>query len=278
MEVILGNEAIAAGKLTRGALRWNYTAILPGIYMSADAHHEARRAVVTRAKAAWLWTGREGIIAGRTAAALWGASWVENTAPVELIAKPRRAQPGVVLRNERIEADEVCTDGFVPITTPARTALDLARRLPREDALRHVDAISQATGLSLADMAPLQKRYRGARGVASAWSTLSDMDGGSRTPQDTTLRLWLIDGGLPRPTTSIHVGDDRWESVISMGWPGAKVGVEWAESRSGLIDHVQFQELLQRLGWILLRALPNRGRTDVIYRARAALRLRGLWG
>ena len=69
MEVILGSEAIAAGRLTRGALRWNYTAILPGVYIPADA----RRDIATRAKAAWLWTGREGIIAGRTAAALWGA-------------------------------------------------------------------------------------------------------------------------------------------------------------------------------------------------------------
>jgi hypothetical protein len=43
----------------------------------------------------------------------------------------------VIIRNERIEDDEVSTERFVPVTTPARTILDLARRLPREDALCH---------------------------------------------------------------------------------------------------------------------------------------------
>jgi hypothetical protein len=271
MEVILGSEAIAAGRLTRGALRWNYTAILPGVYIPADA----RRDIATRAKAAWLWTGREGIIAGRTAAALWGAHWVDDTAPIELIAKPRRARPGVVVRNERIGGDEVCTDRFVPVTTPARTALDVARRLPRDDAIRHLDAISETTGLSVADVAPLHERYRTARGIASARSALSLMDGGSCSPEETTLRLWLIDAGLPKPTTSIDIGDNRWETVISMGWPGAKVAVEWAEHRSGLIDQVMAFELLQRQDWILIRALPN-GRIGVIHRARAALRRRGV--
>ena len=125
------------------------------------------------------------------------------------------------------------------------------------------------------DVSPLQDRYRKARGMASAWSALRLMDGGSRSPEDTTSRLWLIDAGLPRPTTSIDIGDDRWETVISMGWPGVKVAVEWAEHRSGLIDQVMAYELLQRLDWILIRALPN-DRTGVIRGARAALRRRGV--
>lgn len=272
MEVILGSEAVAAGELTRAALRWNYRAILPDVYIPANARLDR----ITRAKAAWLWTGRKGIIAGRTAAWLWDAGWVEDAAPVEIIARSRRTQPGVVVRNERIADDEVCTELFVPVTTPARTALDLARRLPRDDAVRHIDAISASTGLSRADITPLRERYRGIRGMASAWEAVSLMDGGSCSPEETTLRLWLIGGGLPTPTTDIHLRDRRWEARISMGWPWAKVGVEWAEHRKGLVDQVEVHDLLQRLDWVLIRALPNRSRTDVIHRARAALRQRSV--
>ena len=35
--------------------------------------------------AAWLWSGRRGIIAGRAAAALHGAKWVDEFTPVEVV-------------------------------------------------------------------------------------------------------------------------------------------------------------------------------------------------
>ena len=33
----LGREAITAGRLTRGQLRWNHTAVHPGVYLPNDA-------------------------------------------------------------------------------------------------------------------------------------------------------------------------------------------------------------------------------------------------
>lgn len=75
----LGSEAIGEGRLTRGQLRWNNTAILPRVYMPNDAE----RTVQSNAVAAWLWSGRRGVIAGRAAAALHGAEWVDAATPVE---------------------------------------------------------------------------------------------------------------------------------------------------------------------------------------------------
>ena len=124
---IVGTEAVATGALTRGALRWRYTAVHPNIYLPKDA----RRDLFTNTVAAWLWTGRKGIVAGRAAAALHGVQWIEDTVPIELIARHGRRQPGVVVRDEQIGDDEVCEVGELLVTTPARTALDLARHLPR---------------------------------------------------------------------------------------------------------------------------------------------------
>lgn len=277
---IIGSEALASGALTRGVLRWNYTAILPDVYI----HQDALIGWEAKASAAWLWTGRRGVLAGRTAAALHGVRPVDENAPIEIIAPPRRRRRGFVVRNEHIEPDEVdvCP---LPLTTPARTALDLARRLPRDEAVVHLDRLSAVTDLSIADVAPLEVRYRGARGMGSAREAISLMAGGSRSKEETLLRLALIDGGLPPLSTSIVVEDDVWNAItldetagfiVGLGWADAKVAVEWAGHRRGLVQDVQFRDLLQKKGWVLIEVMPQDSRGYTINRCREALRRRGL--
>lgn len=277
-EPIIGSEALASGALTRGALRWNYTAILPDVYI----HRDAQIDWYIRAMAAWLWTGRRGVLAGRTAAALYGVRPVDGTAPIEIIAPPRRARPGFVVRNDRIETDEV-DPGRLPTTTPARTALDLARHLPRDAAVVLLDKLSAQTDVTAADVAPLEARYRSTRGMGSAWEAIRLMDGGSRSKEETLLRLMLIDSYLPPPSTSIFVEDDFWNTItgeetwgfaVGIGWPYAKVGVEWAPHRRGLVQDVQFRELLREKGWVLIEVLPQDTRKYTINRCEEALRRR----
>ncbi|ANI41709.1 hypothetical protein [Mycolicibacterium vaccae] len=264
----LGQEAIAAGLLTRGALRWHHRKVLPGVYLPATA----RRDTLNMAYAAWLWTGREGVIAGLTAAALHGVKGVDVEAPIEVIAEPRRVQPGVIVRHERLGADEIRPYGQMRITTPARTAFDLARRLPRDDAVVLLDMLSAVTGITRADVAPLRQRYRSARGTAHAYKALDLMDGGSRSPEETMVRLWLIDGGLPPPETRIHIGDHIWESVIGLGWPKARVAVQWAEHRYNLASDILFRDLLRRQHWQLIEVASFHIGIGVVSRCREALR------
>jgi len=81
-QAFVGADAIGSGRLTRGQLRWNYTAVHPGVYLP----NGAERTIHVNAVAAWLWTGRKGIIASRAAAALHGARWVDASTPIEIIA------------------------------------------------------------------------------------------------------------------------------------------------------------------------------------------------
>lgn len=281
---IIGSEALASGALTRGALRWNYTAILPDVYIHRDAiHRDGQIGWDAKATAAWLWTCRRGVLAGRTAAALHGVRPVDENAPIEIIGPPRRRRRGFVVRDEHIEPDEVELSSL-PFTTPARTALDLARHLPRDEAVVHLDKLSVVTDVSEADVAPLEVRYRGARGMGSAGEAISLMDGGSRSKEETLVRLALIDGGLPRPSTSIIVEDDVWNAItvdetcgftIGLGWADAKVAVEWAEHRRGLVQDVRARDLLHRKGWVLIEVMPQDSRAYTINRCREALRRRG---
>ncbi len=52
---------------------------------------------------------------------------------------------------ERISPDEYALVGDVPVTTPARTALDLARHLPRDLAVAHLDSLAGATAVTAAE-------------------------------------------------------------------------------------------------------------------------------
>ena len=84
------------------------------------------------------------------------------------------------MREEQIRAGEVTYVGELPVTTVARTALDLAARfLPRDIAVAHLDALACATGVSAADAIALAARYPGARGIRRARVALALMDGGA---------------------------------------------------------------------------------------------------
>ena len=271
----IGSEAIATGALSRGTLRWNYRAVHPDVYL----HKAARCDLYAHTVAAWLWTGRTGIVSGQAAAALHGVTWIGDSTPVELIAKHGRRRPGIVVRDQRIGDDEVVHVANLPVTSPARTALELGRHLELDAAVAQLDALAAVTGLTAEEVKPLERRYQCAPGIRAARIALRLMDGGARNPQDSHLRLQLIDAGLPRPRTNLFVGDDLWETRLAMGWDRLKVGVDYDEDqetdRSRAVQRNATEELFQRLGWMHFRMRPDATAMPAIHRIRDALRRRG---
>jgi hypothetical protein len=273
---IVGPESIRDGMLTRAKLRWNYTAVHPGIYLPDGAE----RTVATNAAAAWLWTGRRGVIAGRAAAALHGTRWVDESTPIEVITEHTRRRPGIVVREERIAADEITEVCGLPVTTPARTALDLARHLDRNPAVTHLDALAAATGVAMAEVLALAQRYRGARGTRRARTALALVDAGAQSPRETWLRLVLIDGGLPAPRTQIQVSDGTRRAFLDMGYDEPKVGLDY-EGAHHSADRLQYvhdigrAELIERQGWIDLRVVAEHSRRFILARVRQAFARRG---
>ena len=276
VDPFIGTEAVASGELTRGQLRWNYVAVHPNVNLAKDQE----RTLLTNAHAAWLWTGRSGIVAGRAAAGLHGVGGIADATPIELIAGHSRRRRGIVVRSERIDDDEVRRFGSFRMTTAARTALDLGRRLPRDVAVRHLDELARATGTNYHQVAELLDRYGGARGVPRARTALWLMDGGSGSGDETRLRLILVDGGLPRPRTGIVVGEGLDTAVIDMGWDDVKVGVSMYDGsrREGCaaVQHTQRQDVVQRSGWIEIQVADLNRPSSIRCRARDALRRRGL--
>jgi hypothetical protein len=109
-EIFIGSEAVAVGRLTRHELsRW-YRAVYRGVYAPKDAELSLR----DRAIAAWLASGRKGVVAGVAAASLHGAPWVDPACPIELIGVKCRPQPGLVPRLDRVAEEEITRISGLP--------------------------------------------------------------------------------------------------------------------------------------------------------------------
>jgi hypothetical protein len=152
---------------------------------------------------------------------------MDDFTPVDIIGPFHHPPPGIIVRRERISADDVVELNGFRVTGPARTAFDLARHLPRDVAVANLDALSAATGLTRSDLQPLLAQYKGARGVRRCQLALSLMDGGAQSPKESWLRLVIVDAGLPRPATQLRVTDGRLVAYLDMGWEEPMVALEY---------------------------------------------------
>jgi hypothetical protein len=270
----LGSEALAGGALTPHELRSRYTALHKDVYVRSDVELTAE----LRAKACWLRSRRRGVLAGLSASALHGSKWIDPGSPAAIIDTNRCPAAGVQVWEERIEADEITVVNGMRVTSPARTALDLARRCPLVGAVASIDALVQPTDLKMADVELLVERYRGRRGIRAARAALELVDGGAQSPKETWLRLLLIRAGFPRPQTQIAVRNEwGWpEAYLDMGWEDIKVAVEYdgdqhRSSRYQYVKDIRRLEMLdQRYGWLVVRVVSEDHPDDVIRRVAAA--------
>ncbi|MGV0741472.1 hypothetical protein [Mycolicibacterium sp. XJ870] len=276
----LGSEAMATGKLNRYQLTTRYEMLHWDVY----APRGAELTPVDKAVAAWLWSGRRGIAAGLSAAALHGSKWIEAKHPAELNHSSRHKTAGIVLHGDRLVDDEVCVIRRIGATTPARTAFDLGRRKGLTDAVVRVDALLQATDLKIPDVRPLLQRHKGVRGLQQLRQVLDLADGGAESPQETRTRLLLTEAGMRPEKTQIVVFDHRRiVGRIDMGWPEWKVGVQydgiqhWTDPKRRTIDidqNVEYQDLGWRMVHVGADLLHHRPRM-IIDRTKAALRAAG---
>jgi hypothetical protein len=275
-EVFIGSEEVEHGVLTRGRLRWNYRSIFPDVYVSNAREPSLHQRTV----GAWLWSRQRGVIAGRAAAALHGALWVGPNTPIEMVC-PGRSPRGLIARDEKIADDEIVQIGGMAVTNPQRTAFDLARHLPRDLAVRHLDALARATGVAADDALVLADRYPRARGLRQSGEALVLMDPGAQSPKESWLRLLLIDEGFPRPSTQIRVTDGYHDAYLDMGWKEPMIGVDYdgelhQTSRGRWLHDIGRNELVRRQGWIDLHVVAELSRAFIVHRAREAFIERGM--
>jgi hypothetical protein len=211
-----GTEATAGPALSLRELRRFYQPVYPGVY----APRGVELSVTQRARAAWLWSRRRGVVAGLSASAVLGAKWIEPGRCAELAHDNRRTPPMLTVHSDELSPAETTEDGGMTVTTPARTAFDLARRLDTKEAVLRIDAPMHATKLEAVEIDAVIDAHPGARGVSRLRKTLTLVDGGAESPYESLTRLTLVTAGLPAPQTQLPVLDEFGFVVAYLIWVG----------------------------------------------------------
>ena len=156
-------------------------------------------------------------------------------APLEIVVPGRGGRPmaGVRFRADELPPDEVHEvpgdGGVVRLTSPLRTAFDLARTLPLDEAVELVDAIGSRHVVWPDDLRRLAHRHPGVRGRRAVFSVADLIDHGSTSPARTRVRLVLRRGGIDVPRAGRAIVDADGCSPGSWTSPGPTTG---AASRS----------------------------------------------
>ncbi|CAM3232797.1 DUF559 domain-containing protein [Prescottella defluvii] len=272
-----GGAALDQGLVSRRALRRHYTRIYPDTYVYNDVEVDAR----IRARAVWCWSGGRGVLAGPSAAALWGTRWIDATAPNALCSTAHlRPPPGIAIYRDCVPDTDIATHTGIPLTGPLRTAFDLGRRLEFDRAVEAVDALYQSTGITRAELAAYAETRSGERGIIQLRSVIEESDEGAESPWETRTRLALVRAGLPRPATQLTIHDDgRFVGRVDMAWERWRVIVEYdgdhhfeAEQRNRDIER---WNALETAGWRVIRVKARQltsGRATLIAQVTRVLR------
>lgn len=184
-----------------------------------------------RANAATAIIPSTAVIAGRSAAYLYGIRQLPRRAPVEVMVSPADwfgPVKGLVIWRSRLADCDVISE-HPRRTTPLRTAWDIACRVALPDAVAMLDAmladglVSHAELVAMADEVGRWRRHR-------ARSVIDIADAHAESPQESRLRAMLIQAGLPRPKCQhVVVAGARSEFVarVDLAWPQQRVAVEY---------------------------------------------------
>jgi len=163
-----------------------------------------------------------------------GASWLWRLLPhpaatpaldVTVPARQVKSRPGVRVHCVRgLLQDETSTLKGIPITSPARTLLDLAAALPAAELEQAMAQAERRHLASRARLAALLARYPGRRGTRALRSLLDDPERPALTRSEAERRFLALirRARLQPPDANVPVG--RYE--VDFLWRGAGLVVE----------------------------------------------------
>lgn len=260
-----GSVAVAAGLLTPRQLdgpAWRR--LFRDVYISADVAVDH----LTLCKAAALLLPAGAALSHRSAAMLHNTNILALGQPVEATATAGvRSQPGLRIARSCLDPAEVWRRGGLPVTSPMRTAFDLARNPDLTAAVVGLDALlfrRAVTVDALRAYLDTRARWTGVR-AASAALDLARTD--VESPMETRLRLAIVFAGLPEPVVQHDVLNSRGQFVarLDLAYPKKRVGLEYdgdhhRERDTFRHDAVRLNRL-RLLEWTVLRFTAD----DVIH-------------
>lgn len=255
-EPFRGSDAVAAGHVTPGRLRGpEFTALFRGTYVGSSV----KAVPLLRARALTLRAGPGAVVAGPLAARVHGVDCPWEDAEAIVPSNRRLGSDGVTTRLDSLAPWEVVETKGVTVTSPARTAFDLARRdAPLPDRVAAVDALAHAHRFGAPALLDVAEEHPGVRGSVDVREVLALMDPRSESLMETRLRLVVVFSDLPAPDLQVPVTLPSGKGArLDLAWRRQKVALEYdgEEHRTPAqhADDLDRDAGLADLGWRVLR-------------------------
>jgi hypothetical protein len=204
-----------------------------------------------------------------TAAAMYGFD-IEEPADLHVLNPPGcrlRSADGLVVH--RRDGAPLTVVGGRPATTPAWTAVEVARSLRRPRALATLDAALRSGTCNRAELWRAAVAQAGRRGIVAVRDVIPLADGRAESPMESEARLAMIDGGLPVPELQYEIIDGNGElRRIDFAWPDERVAVEydgldWHSGPDAMRRDRKRAAALLDVGWVVIGIVFD----DVRYRS-----------
>lgn len=227
----------------------------------------------------------DAVAAAMSAARIWGLDTIGAWPPeLTLATGPEtsyKRRDGYVLRPTRTLDGHRAQRYDTPVTSPARTVVDLARTLPSLDAVVVADSALRQHLVTPPELDDVLAECRGWRGVRRASQVLPFADPHAESALESVSRVAMHRHGLPMPRTQAVIGRARvdflWEQYGVIGEADG-LGKYLSDGRRSTTDIVRAEkrreERLFDLGYEVVRW----GWDEAMNSDRLAARLRAAFG
>ncbi|MGV9801158.1 type IV toxin-antitoxin system AbiEi family antitoxin domain-containing protein [Mycobacterium sp. NPDC003449] len=223
--------------------------VVHGVYAQHPPDTSARLAALD------LMTGTRVVACLQTAAELYGFN-TEPDGRLHILDPGLRIRPSAGLMvHQRIGAPLRKIQGRL-VTSPAWTAVELARTVRRPRALAVLDAALFSRSATVPDLRAAIDEQKGRRGIVKVRELIEHADGRAESPMESEARLVFIDRGVPLPELQYEIRDRHgklWR--VDFAWPDARVvaeydSVEWHMGADALKHDRLKVARLQECGWM----------------------------
>lgn len=274
------NLGLSAVTVERWIRKGRFHRIHPGVY--ALGH----KAITARGRwmAAVLASGPGAVLSHRSATALWGI-WGSGAGEIHVtVPRKSRSQRSIRRHFGTLPSDEVTIRDGIPVTSAARTVLDLAAdkgEAAAESALREAEYLGIYGPLSIPALLARYPRHRGSAIVERCLERLEDDPGGRvRSPLEELFLPFIDAHDIPRPRLNhwLEAGEQRFQ--VDCYWPQAHLvgeldGFQAHGSKRALNADRKRDRRLLAASYRVIRITPSQLRsepTEIATDLRAALK------